>query len=220
MIDLVPLQKQFPFPEYRMVWEAATYYLGGTGPLVEHGGLNLDWGVKRGGEKALREELSQWFRKNVLGEDNIEECMGVIDKYLQKEERRVAIGPDEAAENLKKASLTEQLIFVGTLRNVTAANLRKYGLSETLIRKAELAKLVGPIPGASRSGHLTGLNRGFILEGNLKPGQSIFRVEDGKVQQAMIVGDETGKPAVASADIGSTVDEEEEEHLATENPVA
>lgn len=187
--------------------------------MVEHGGLNLRWGVKRGQEKALREELSEWFRTNVLGEDNIEECVGIIDRYLQKEEKRVASGgPSDAAENLRNASLNEQLIFVSSLRNVTPANLRKYGLSETLIRKAQIAKLIGPIPGGGKSGHLTGLNRGHLLEADLLPGQSVYRVLDGIVQKATIVGNDGGKPTVASAEVGSEVEEQEKEDLAVENP--
>jgi len=165
-------------------------------------------------EPQLREELKAWFDCNQLSEANVDECMGIIDRYLNKEQRKAKPQQNEAAAALKSASLTEQLIFVSSMPQVSPQMVRKFGLDPSLIRKAQIAKMVE----TSSAGIIRGLNKGRLLEQDLKPGQSVYRVKGGKVQQVTVVGQTGQAVQVASGTKGDEVEDVDPKELSSEEP--
>ena len=177
------LKIKFPFPEYNMVWEAEQYFLYGKGPLQEHGALKIRWGTVSHGEPQLREELAAWFKSNgTLTEENVDECLGIIDKYLQKEKNKQD-AEDDARGDLKESSLKEQMVFLSSMGSITPQRVRSFGLDPSIIRKAQIAKIIETTPnGTMRGNHY----RGRLMEDDLEPGQSVYRIKDGKVQKVVV----------------------------------
>lgn len=206
------LKSLFPQGEYLPVWEAEQWFIHHSGPLQEHGCLKLRWGIKKGQEATLREELRTFFKKGPLCENTVEECREIIDRFLDRE--MAASEEEDHAGHLSEASNGEKLCFISSLPAVTPTILGRYGVSGLFQEAVRCGAIIPGIGGFFRGNPM----KHRLIENNLKPGQWVYRVKDGKVQRVMVVSDDPSHVAVAGSEPGSPVDEENPEGLATEKP--
>lgn len=212
MKSFTELRKKFPWTEYQAVFEAADLFMNNGGPLVEHGHLKRRWGLRRGVESELRGCLATFFEgKTDLDDDSINECMGIINQYLDKEQKKK---PDEAI-SLKECTLTEKLVLLNQAGRVTATIAKQWGIDPFTIQKALGQRVLQESGGVYYGSRNVRLQK--LLEGNLEPGQAVYRVQDGKVQKLSVVGENSGKVQVAG-EVGAPVEEEDPTKLATEDP--
>ena len=138
----------------------------------------------------------------------VEECMGVIDKYLQKE-------MDKEQQELAESTLEEQLVFLGSMRNISPPRVRHFGLNPSIISTGKARGLFE----TDRKGNVNPVFRRIrMLESELQAGQSVYRIVDGKVQKVTVVGVNGDKARVAPDEPGSDVEEQDSRELGEVNP--
>lgn len=196
-----------------MVFEAAELYLNGRGPLREHGVMKGRWGIRIDTEPQLREALSTFFEgRTEMTPDSVTECMGIITSYLDKEVRKAK----RQEISLKECSLQEQLVCLNSATRVTAGLMTGWGISPSILQKAVSRGVLREENGVYRGSR--NIRTQKLLEDELKPGQSVYRVKDGKVQQMQVVGVDGSRVSVANGEVGSEVEEEDPTKLSAENP--